>query len=296
MTPSRENMRLRKAFTLVELLVSMGIMGMLATVASAGYYAATRSMAVRGVQDATASTIRMAKQRAASTQTRTAVFFRNELLRGGSSYNNEAMRGVVCAVRASGRFSGVREKGTYLVDEFNDFNQSYSVAKNSSDFGTDTMRIYRLPRNPREAPKGTDNTLVYTRVGDVVSAIAGAEYRESLLATSRTAGASETKEPIHAFAFKKASGGKNLDWAPGDVYAIEISVIELPVGYIFGSKLPTSGNPVVYDPVTPIMFGPDGKTQQETRVKVSLCQNIGSTSGRVQVVGEWTTDEVKDED
>ena len=204
MTPSRENMRLRKAFTLVELLVSMGIMGMLATVASAGYYAATRSMAVRGVQDATASTIRMAKQRAASTQTRTAVFFRNELLRGGSSYNNEAMRGVVCAVRASGRFSGVREKGTYLVDEFNDFNQSYSVAKNASDFGTDTMRIYRLPRNPREAPKGSDTTLVYTRVGDVVSALAGAEYRESLLATSRTAGASETKDTAECRAWKKA--------------------------------------------------------------------------------------------
>ena len=51
----------RGAFTLVELLVVIGIMAVLATISVAGYTAATRGMADRGVIQSTVSILRIAQ-------------------------------------------------------------------------------------------------------------------------------------------------------------------------------------------------------------------------------------------
>lgn len=325
MTPPRISVRAKRAFTLIELLVVLGIMGMLATIATGGYYAATRSMAVRGALDATTSTIRMAKQRAASTQSRTAVFFRNELLRRGDKYENEVVRGVVCAVRATGRFSAVRQTtaGKCLVDEFNDFNQSYAVSDGKSSLEGTEFKIYKLPSNPTQVPKGDDFSVVYGKVVDIAGdKIHQASYRDSLLATTEIAlnafdvdacaaaylrdavpdksNAGHMGSEIHAFAFVQKESGRGSgnagNWAAGDCYGVEIAVIQLPAGFIFGNSVPTSGKPVVTDPVKPILFGPDGSVHGNTAVQISLCQNTGSAEGKVSPVANWTTDVVKDTD
>jgi len=281
-----------RAFTLIELLVSMGIMGILASASIAGYYGATRSLAVRGARETVSSAIRMAKQRASSTQTRTAVFFRNELLKSGTQYDNEVVRGVISVVRMAGRVSAVR--GKYLVDEYYDLNQSFQTTKNPSNPGNG-FRLYRLPRNPLDAPKGSDFSVVGERVFEV-----SVEHADETLVTQSALEEKEGNDAITrvipGYAFVIGGGYLSGGWAPGDPYAVEVSVIELPAGFIFGTDKPTSGSRVKNEPVKPIVFGPDGKTEQETSIKISLCQNTGGGNGTVTPTRHWMTDEVKDED
>ena len=68
-----------RAFTLVELLVTMGLMAMLATIAIAGYYGAVRGMTERGAKQDVASLVRLAQQRALVDEVPTAVFLMNNM-------------------------------------------------------------------------------------------------------------------------------------------------------------------------------------------------------------------------
>ena len=59
----------RAAFTLVELLVVIGLMAMLGTISVGGYFAAVRGMADRGALQDTISLIRLAQQTCLIDQT-----------------------------------------------------------------------------------------------------------------------------------------------------------------------------------------------------------------------------------
>ena len=75
----------RAAFTLVELLVVIGIMAVLATISIAGYNAASRGMSDRGVIQATASILQIAKQTCELDRVPTKVLFLNRRFASGSS-------------------------------------------------------------------------------------------------------------------------------------------------------------------------------------------------------------------
>ena len=92
-------------FTLVELLVTMGLMAMLATMSIAGYYGAVRGMTERGVKQDLIAFVRLAQQRALVDEVPTAVFLMNRYLRAGNQDLGEAARvvGMAVAVRTDGR-------------------------------------------------------------------------------------------------------------------------------------------------------------------------------------------------
>ena len=64
---------MKKAFTLVELLVVVGIMGLLGTVSVGGYRAMQRGMADKGVMENVNSFVRAAYQRAQIDRQPTAI-------------------------------------------------------------------------------------------------------------------------------------------------------------------------------------------------------------------------------
>ena len=70
----------RAAFTLVELLVVIGLMAVLATISVAGYSAASRGMADRGVIQTTVSILRVAQQTCQIDRVPTKVMFFNQKL------------------------------------------------------------------------------------------------------------------------------------------------------------------------------------------------------------------------
>ena len=73
----------RAAFTLVELLVVIGLMALLGTVSVTGYFAAVRGMSYRAAKVDTVSLIRQAMQTCLIDQTPTAVLFYNRQTKVG---------------------------------------------------------------------------------------------------------------------------------------------------------------------------------------------------------------------
>ena len=108
----------RGAFTLVELLVVIGIMAVLATISVAGYTAATRGMADRGVIQSTVSILRIAQQTCEIDRVPTKVFFFNRRLSDGSSEDDATLyQGTAIAVKQAGRITiAPRAVGGLLID------------------------------------------------------------------------------------------------------------------------------------------------------------------------------------
>ena len=72
---------MRRAFTLMELMVVVGIMAFLGLAATNGYNALQRGMAERGAVDAASAILKAAKERAQVDRVPTAVFCYNRMLR-----------------------------------------------------------------------------------------------------------------------------------------------------------------------------------------------------------------------
>lgn len=233
-------------FTLVELLVSIGLMALLATLASTGYYAAARGMADRGVETDVKSMIRQTMQRALIDQVPTALIFYNQRLKEDvGDDGEEVVVGTAVAIRMAGRVSQV--SGAYLIDEFADLNYTYPTnSRSSGDMG---MPIYRL--------NGVRNGLSTCRTvvdGNVQQAFGSQGQADYMIAAGYATN-------VVLWAFKRKSGYSN--WKAGDAYATEISSLRLPAGYYFGSKAPTEYKPVdpsgtkglVFDPLESSMDG-----------------------------------------
>ena len=111
---------MNRAFTLIELMVVMAIMGLLGTVSVGGYRAMQRGMEERGVMQSVNSFIRTAYQRAQIDRQPVVVFFWNETERLASEEHTEVVVGRAVAVRRYGRISAVSDG--LLIDEFADLN------------------------------------------------------------------------------------------------------------------------------------------------------------------------------
>ena len=80
---------MKRAFTLIELLLVVGIMGLLGTVSVGGYQQMRRGMEEKGVIQDVNTLIRAAYQRAQIDRQPTAVVFWNETLRGENDANGD---------------------------------------------------------------------------------------------------------------------------------------------------------------------------------------------------------------
>ena len=106
---------MKRAFSLIELLVVISIMAVMGTVAVGGYRAMQRGMDERGTMENVNAFVRLAYQRAQIDRQPTVVYFWNETLQRESDSNNTLrVVGKAVAVRRGGRLTDV--KGKYLID------------------------------------------------------------------------------------------------------------------------------------------------------------------------------------
>ena len=211
----------------MELLVVMGIMGLLGTMSVGGYRAMKRGMEERGVMQNVNSFIRSAYQRAQIDRQPVAVFFWNETLRFKTNTDNEIVVGKAVAVRRAGRLSRIIGNNT-LVDEFGDLDRTYQTEDEESGSSAEST-MYLYPMNSlSEIAQGNDikRSLVYTRVTDASDSVL-------FLSGRKDGDGSQYPGQILAWAFEvKDRGG--VEWKTGMAYGFEFQSLTLPHNFIFG--------------------------------------------------------------
>ena len=221
---------MRKAFTLVELLVVVGIMGMMSTLAIGSYSAVTRGMNDRAALDAARSLVDAALQRANLDRTKTYVYLYDEVGRLETPETAGLVCGLMVAVRPVGRITQVPEAGLFC-DEFNDLNQTYKPLDDEDEQASEgeqqqrasTLRLYKLVSG--QAAVATVYEGVYS------FDVSDADLEDA-------AGAQRTWT---IYGFKKVEGDDGATFAVGDLYGQEFAVTRLPPGYAFSSSVSMSG-------------------------------------------------------
>ena len=229
-----------KGFTLLELLVVMGIIGLLGTVSVGGYRAMQRGMEERGVMQSVNSIIRAAYQRAQIDRQPTVICFWNETVREENEDENVIVRGKAVAIRRYGRLSDVR--GTLLVDEFADLELTYRAVddeeEDSSGSGATESQIYLYPVEKLSDAQSSGNLKRSIVRGDVKDA----STLPLFLSGVKSDTTSDREIPAYAFELVEDGG---VAWKPGMAYGLEFLSLELPDNYIFGSDYSKdTSNPV----------------------------------------------------
>ena len=231
---------MKKAFTLLELLVVMGIVGLLGTVSVGGYHAMQRGMEERGVMQNVNAFVRAAYHRAQIDRQPTAVYFWNETVRSRPMDEHEIVVGKAVAVRRFGRFS--RVSGSVLIDEFADLDLTYETDRESTGGQSKQSNvIYLYPMEKlSDIASGTQlrRSMVSARVSDESDTVVFADGNPP------TAEGNDSENTVPAWGFEIRDEG-GVQWKAGMAYGLEFMQIELPRNYVFGSDYSNSAdNPV----------------------------------------------------
>lgn len=301
----------RAGFTLVELIVVIGLMAFLGTIATGGYFAMTRGMAARGAVQDTASIIRYAMQTCLIDQVPTAVLFMN--FRSDKANNGGDAYGRAIAVRMTGRISyianggqaeeGGTVSGGMLVDEFADWQQSYT-----RDFATGakalSTRIFRM-QDENQLKQGITkcSSLMYNWVGYASADRFGSEYM--IGAGRKVEEWCKSKNVPQNFwryglPFHQQNDGLSKDeWKIGDAYGTQISEFTLPKNYIFGKQVPQDTKMVTPSPAA-LVFWPDkltGEKQYQFSTQEITINMLRDTEGKdLAQVGKVDRESLKDQD
>lgn len=217
---------MNKAFTLVELLVVVGIMGLLGTVSVGGYRAMQRGMEERGVMENVNTLVKAAYERAQIDRMPTMIFFWNETLQSSNDEENEIVVGRAVAVRRYGRLSGVA--GTKLLDEFADLEQIYppDETNSGSDDKVNTMQLYCLDN------LNASSSRKFSVVGSqsVLHKMTSERFPHG-----RPANDNVGNGDIETYGFEVVDAN-GVDWKVGSSYGFEFAEITLPKNYIFGQN------------------------------------------------------------
>ena len=277
---------MRRAFTMIELLTVMAIMGLLGIAASAGYSSMQRGIRERSAVAGASALLKAAKERAAVDRVPTAVFCYNKLIRdaNASRDDNAVVVGVMTAVRRYGRISYIRSN--YLYDEFNDLDLTYEALSDDGDCSTDGethseadlakrtgMRLWKFP---------TSDTMEYSIVADAVWCT---EMPETVFSLGAAGG--ETNVVMSAFYNLKRSRHEP-SWKVGDAYAFEIGEIQLPNGFIFGDKVPNQVGAI--ELVDVMRFDPESAEDKTVEVW-STKPGSGGSPQKFKSAGRATSDE-----
>ena len=272
----------KRAFTLVELLVVVGIMAAMATMSIGSYFAVVRGMADRGALAAATSVISLAQERARIDLAPTVVYFYNELVQNKdeSKGTELVVAGVAVAVRRAGRLT--RVNNDYLGDEFADLDITYGLAEDSGSLRGDTFRLYKFDFS------GMRYSSVYSEVAE--DSIDNESYlveQPRDRGFKKADGDNENPNELISYAFVQKDG--NATWQVGDAYGYEFARIRLPDNYIFGSSsdVPSQSQPIK-NVSTVIKCLPDSNASSLDSVRVTARRPSGWVS-----VGE-SKDEMKD--
>ena len=259
----------RQGFMLLELLVVVGIMGMLGVASMGGYSALERGMAERGAISVTATFLRAAKERAHVDRQPTVVFCYNKLLKAptGTEDNGIAV-GVMTAVRRSGRITQV--KGDLLFDEFADLDLTYEQASRTEAEGGGGRRLFKFGG-------GNLSGMKYSIVSDRVIRDKNSEMVTLFSGVGN--GIQTTNLLSTAFLDLGTSDNPPNQWEVGDGYAFEFAEAQLPHGYVFGSDIPNRAGDIRV--IKTFNFKPDGESTES----VDIHHARPNASGMPQVEG-----------
>lgn len=252
---------MRRAFTLIELLLVIGIMVLLGTASVAGYRQMQRGMEERGAIQNVNQFIRSAYQRAQIDRVPVQVYFWNETLREESDTDTLIVVGRAVAVRRAGRLS--RVQGDILYDEFGDLASSRLMLDEDEDEEASS-----------QSGATQEGNGMYLYCMD--NAGKGGQFQRSVVAqtTKKPKGSGEplldgssTLRDMEAYAYVVMPGGRGeCQWETGSSYGFEFAEIQLPHNFIFGTAYSSRiNNPV--EEVTVLSF------------KVSGNSGSGSTDG-----------------
>lgn len=265
------NLNVKRAFTLVELMLVIALMGVMGTLAVGAYSAVTRGMSERAALAAARSFAEVALQRAQIDRTRTFIYLFNEVTRLDSDTAAGLAQGLAVAVRPCGRVTMV--DGDKICDEFGDLNRSFKsldadegdASAGEEQASASVMRIYNISAQS---------------YADVEEGFYSATVQDKDLATCSAANPSERSLSWEVYGFKKVSGA---DFKVGDAYGQEFAVTRLPPGYVFSSSVNLgSTSDLGQKQVTVIAINPDDTATPSFQVYArrpdGTFESIGSTS------------------
>lgn len=216
----------KRAFTLIELLMVVMIMGLLGTLTVGGYRAMQRGMEERGVMENVNHFIRAAYRRAQTDRQPVAVYFWNETLREETDSETLIVVGKAVAVRRAGRVS--RFFDPYIFDEFGDLEKERLIVaevdidnENSESGSVDNDNL--MPLYKMNSRSGSGRSLVSQTTKSVTK-----ENSDTLLM-------SDMMHEIPCYAYVLRDAGSAGTWHIGDAYGLEFAEIQLPHGYLFGN-------------------------------------------------------------
>lgn len=288
----------KKGFTLVELLVVVGIMASMATLSIGSYFAVVRGMADRGAVATATSAISLAQERACIDLVPTVVYFYNELVEreDDDEGTEKVAAGVAVAVRRAGRISNV--SGRMIGDEFADLDSIYGAVEKDSDLKGDTFRLYRF--NVSKMQYSTvysmvaENSIGVTPETDFFVEPPIKEWSDRFPKSREYSDEEESVNELLSFAFK-VNGGNFTSWKVGDSYAYEFVRVRLPDNYIFGTgggDEPTENQPIKVLNSLTMLCRPDMRSDDSTLEK-SVSIVCKTPSGQWRTVGK-TKKEMKD--
>jgi len=273
----------RRAFTLVELLVVMGIIAVMATMSIGSYFAVVRGMTDRGAVAAATSIISLAHERACIDLSPTVVYFYNELVQEANKNAgvDAVVAGVAIAVRRAGRIT--RVNGSLLNDEYADLDRTYGVADNANSMQGETFRLYKFDLGRMRF------SLVYAE--SVEDEIGNERYlveRPVSRGFQKANGDNEDVNRLSVYSFLRKDGYNQ--WRAGDAYGYEFARIRLPDNYIFGSQgdIPTAADPVK-ELGTTIPCYPDSTAQTLNNIRITAkrpngWKEVGNTKRELKAI------------
>lgn len=223
---------MRRAFTLMELMVVVGIMAFLGLASANGYNALRRGMADRAAVDAMSSLLLAAKERALVDRVPTAVFCWNRCVREATADDNAVVVGEAVAIRRSGRITHV--SGNLLFDEFGDLDVAYDVEDGQGRLPS--RRGFRL----WQMDDRSMSSMKYSIVSDGVAeeTLQGVSFLP--LADGDTSNISSNMDIVASAFYSKGTGRGSPDWKVGTGYGLEFQKVRLPDGFVFNGQVPTT--------------------------------------------------------
>ena len=221
---------MKRAFTLVELMIVVGLMGFMSTIAIGSYSAITRGMNDRAALDAAKSFADAALQRANLDRTKTYVYLFNEVTKLDSDMEAGIVNGVAIAVRPIGRITHVPEGGFYC-DEFGDLDGTFGALDEDGEEASESEKesaatFFRLYNIGKKGYATVQEGVFAHELNDrdLEDADSGTMHRWT----------------VHGFKSAQGDDGNSVTFEVGDQYGQEFAVTRLPPGYVFSQNVSLS--------------------------------------------------------
>lgn len=276
---------MRKAFTLIELLAVIGIMGMLGVAAAASYGALVNGMKDRSSCAAASAVLREAGERARVDRLPTVVYCYNVCLKEPTKDEPGVVAGMMTAIRRAGRITQVKDR--FLFDEFADLDQCYNSTDDEGELKK--MSGHRLFKYNDES--SVQSRMQYSMVADAVYKADNGSVGVAGEVTIFSGGINNrTNNFTSAFYNLKTSDREPSAWKAGDGYGMEFAELRLPDGYVFGRQLPKKAGAITE--FKAVRCAPDASSGETVDIYVTRPNASGSPEA-VRKAGQAYADEKK---